>query len=177
MLRADWLFNRSLFSSLDDSLKFKTSINSTSSLTLLLQNLRSASDPISPPKEQAHPSTHTQKPKENAAPQNHHLLRPIILPPLRRLQPANPRNLHALPLRIPNRPVPDDGSTLAQIIPCMDILFGLMVLWPRTRQAGAAMVTIIMVLGMYMRKLEGKDVLVDCVVTLGAFVGWMVLGS
>jgi hypothetical protein len=72
---------------------------------------------------------------------------------------------------------PDDGSTLARIIPCMDILFGSMVLWPRTRRAGAAMVTIIMALGIYMRKLEGKDVLADCVVTLGVFVGWMVLGS
>lgn len=72
---------------------------------------------------------------------------------------------------------PDDGSTLAQIIPFMDIVLGLMALWPRTRHLGVALITIILGVGMYMRKLEGKDVQFDSLATLGAVGCWTVVGS
>lgn len=71
---------------------------------------------------------------------------------------------------------PDDGSTIATVIPCMDALFATSLLIPRTRQAGAAVCTIIMTLGMVARRWEGKDATMDGLLTLGTFVVWMVLG-
>jgi hypothetical protein len=71
---------------------------------------------------------------------------------------------------------PDDGSTLATVIPCMDLLFAGMVLLPRTRVAGAALCTSMMALGMIARRFEGKDPTMDAVITLAVFGCWMVLG-
>ena len=70
---------------------------------------------------------------------------------------------------------PDDGSILSQLIPCMDALFATLVLIPRTKRVGAALTTSAMALGMIARRLEGKDVVVDALITLGAFVVWMVI--
>lgn len=71
---------------------------------------------------------------------------------------------------------PDDGSTIATIIPCMDLFFAAMVLIPRTRIAGAALCTCVMALGMIARRFEGKDPTVDAMMTLGVFACWMVMG-
>jgi hypothetical protein len=71
---------------------------------------------------------------------------------------------------------PDDGSTLATIIPCMDLLFATLVLIPKTRVAGAALCTCVMALGMIARRFEGKDPTMDALLTLGVFACWMVLG-
>ena len=71
---------------------------------------------------------------------------------------------------------PDDNSTTAQIIPLVDLLFAILVAFPKTRNVGAAAATCIMAVGVIMRRFEGKDPVVDGLLTLAVFGCWMGLG-
>lgn len=72
---------------------------------------------------------------------------------------------------------PDDGSTTATVIPFVDLLFAGLILFPKTRVAGAALCTCFMALGMIARRFEGKDPMLDALLTFSVFVCWMVLGK
>jgi hypothetical protein len=72
---------------------------------------------------------------------------------------------------------PDDNSTTARIILLVDLLFAILVAIPRTRNVGAAAATCVMAIGVIMRRFEGKDPVVDSVLTLGVFACWMGLGA
>ena len=71
---------------------------------------------------------------------------------------------------------PDDNSLTAQIIPLVDLLFAILVAFPRTRVVGAAAATCVMAVGVMARRMEGKEFVVDAVVALGAFGCGMGLG-